>query len=305
VPPAQLANGDLIVVDRSGSVTRVTPTGGKPVWTFRSGDLSGLLSRPLVDGDHVLVTSLDGDLRALSLADGTLAWSLPQLPTEVAPTHVEHTLLLATTDQRLCAVDLGRREVTAVALPEPVHGSPLVSGSTVVVVGERGTLAAFSLPGLRPAWRQATRDLGTTTAAIGRGRVFVAGEQGTVLAFDLTNGQQLWQQALQVEAHGITAAGDRGPVLSAAKRQIHLDGTTGEPLRTFTATDGEWARGATVVGERLLVPLRDGGIDVFDLASGARLYRLESQKRARALPCAAGALVPTNDRTLHWFASFR
>lgn len=305
VPPAQLANGDLIVVDRSGSVTRVTPTGGKPVWTFRSGDLSGLLSRPLVDGDYVLVTSLDGDLRALSLADGTLAWSLPQLPTEVAPTHVEHTLLLATTDQRLCAVDLGRREVTAVALPEPVHGSPLVSGSTVVVVGERGTLAAFSLPGLRPAWRQATRDLGTTTAAIGRGRVFVAGEQGTVLAFDLTNGQQLWQQALQVEAHGITAAGDRGPVLSAARRQFHLDGTTGEPLRTFAATDGEWARGATVVGERLLVPLRDGGIDVFDLASGARLYRLESQKRARALPCAAGALVPTNDRTLHWFASFR
>jgi outer membrane protein assembly factor BamB len=186
-----------------------------------------------------------------------------------------------------------------------VQSSPLVSGSTVVVVGERGTVAAFSLPGLRPAWRQATRDLGTTTAAIARGRLFVAGEQGIVVAFDLANGQQLWQQALQVEAHGITTAGDRGVVLGAAKRQFHLDVATGESLRTFVASEGEWARGATVVGERLLVPLRDGGIDVFDLASSARLYRLESQKRARALPCGTGALVPTNDRTLHWFAGFR
>lgn len=304
VPPARAGNGDLLVVDRGGNVTRIAPDGGKVVWTFRSGDLSGLLSQPLIDGDLVLVASLDGDLRALSLADGSLAWSMPQLPTEVAPTLVEHTLLLTTTDHRLCAVDLGKRQAVSVELPETSHVSPLVQGSTAVVVGEHGAVHAFGLPGLRPLWRQTLRDLGTTTGAIARNRLYVGGEQGTVVALDLATGQQLWQQTLRIELQGL-AANDRGLVCSAAGKQIYLDSQSGDTLRSMLATEGEWAPGATLHTERLLAPTREGGVDVFDLSTGARLYRLDARKRGRALPCGAGVLVPSGDRTLQWFERLR
>ena len=305
VPPAFTEAGDLVLVDRGGNVAAVDPAKGEARWTFRSGDLSGLLTQPVLDGGLVVVGSLDGDLRALRLGDGGLAWSIPGLPTEAAPIRIDRTLILATTDRRLCSVNLQTREVSSVPLPEFVHGHVLVQGSTVVAIGERGSILAFSLPGLRPLWTQSVGSNSAPMAALPRGCVIVAEEQGQLNAFDLADGQRKWRQDLRGELLGIVATDDRTVVVASAVALHRLDAATGNKAETITRPECEWAPGLAVVGDRLLAPLRDGSIQVVNLASGEPLYRLDASKRSRPLPVNGGLLLQGNDQTVQWFARLR
>lgn len=299
--PATRIGDHALLVDRGGAVTKLDLTTGETAWTFRSGDLSGLLTQPIVAGDTVIVASLDGDLRGLSLASGELSWTIPKLPTEASPELIGGSLLLATTTRELCVVELGTREVRRRELAEAVHTNLLVQGSTVVVVTERGNVFAYTLPALEPLWTRQVAGLAPAPATLARGSVVLLEENGTAQALDLSNGERRWRRTLGQELLGVRAFGDRSLVVSARNQQHCLDATTGETLREFRLAEGEWTVGAMTCGERLLAPLRDGGVDVLDLATGATLYRLDAVKRARPQPCGAGVLVPGPERSMQWF----
>lgn len=299
--PATRIGDHALMVDRGGAVTKLDLATGESLWTFRSGDLSGLLTQPIVAGDTVVVASLDGDLRGLSLASGTVQWTVPKLPTEASPELVGNSLLLATTARELCVVDLASREVRRRELGEAVHTSPLVFGSTVVVVGERGSVVAYTLPSLEPTWTRQVNGLAPAPARLVRNTVVLLEETGAALALDLATGERRWRRALGQEPLGVLAFGERSLVVSTRTRQHYLDAATGETLREFSLAEGEWTAGALTSGERLLAPLRDGGIDVLDLGTGASLYRLDAVKRARPQACGTGVLVPGSDRTMQWF----
>lgn len=299
--PATRIGDHALLVDRGGAVTKLDLGDGSTVWTFRSGDLSGLLTQPIVSGDTVVVASLDGDLRGLSLANGELLWTIPKLPAEASPELVGGSLLLATTMRELCLVDLGTREVRRRELAEAVHTSPMVQGSTVVVVGERGNVVAYTLPSLEPSWTKQVASLAQAPATLARGSVVLLEENGAAQALDVATGERRWRRVLGQDLLGVRAFGERSLVVSTRNHQHYLDAATGETLREFSLLEGEWTAGALTCGERLLAPLRDGGIDVLDLGTGATLYRLDAVKRARPQACGAGVLVPGADRTMQWF----
>jgi hypothetical protein len=94
--PPVLAADRLLFVDRAGAVTALG-NDGSVVWTWKSGDLSGWLSTPLVHESRVLVASLDGDLRCLDRDVGTVAWTASELPTEVQPALCDDIAIVATT----------------------------------------------------------------------------------------------------------------------------------------------------------------------------------------------------------------
>ncbi len=303
VPP--VLDGDRVyVVDRGGNVVVVDPKRGAPGWTFSSGDLNGLLSEPIVYQGQVLVASLDGELRALDAATGAVAWSRPDLPTDVTPVRVDRFLLLATTDERLRVLDLTQRTQTTVPLPE-VTARLLGSGRTVLAVGQRGHVMALQLPVLEPAWQQSLRNMQAPTAAIAASHLVVADDRGHIAGLDIATGAVRWEHERSDEFLGPPVVSGRDVIIPTPSQLLRFDAGSGKPRPAFARNDEDFAGPAVVAGTRIVVPLRSGALQVLDLATGAPLYRIAAGKRARALAVGERLFVTAADRSVQTFHRLR
>lgn len=304
-PPLRLPDGSLVFVDRGGNVVSLPADLSRATWSFATGDLSGWLTWPLGDGAQVVVGSLDGQLRALASADGALAWSLPDLPTEVMPALSERMLLLATTDARLHAIDLAARRRQSVELPEPAHGALFVHHGRVLVVGSRGTVTAWESPDLRPSWRRALPELPSPHAVLVEDVLVVADEAGHVRALDAGTGRLRWQHDLGATTLGALAASQSTVFLAATNQVVRIAVATGELLPPFAPDAGDWAGAPTVAGQRLILPLRSGSLQVLDATDGQPLYRLDGRKDSRVFVDGERVFVCQRNHLLQRYSRLR
>ncbi len=295
----------LLLVDRSGVLTAIGRRDGRARWEFRTGDLSGLLSQPLVAGNEAIVASLDGDLRAIDRRTGKLAWSLPDLPTETPPRLIDGSLVLITTGGTLHAIDVvshaeqHRKVGTASRYRLATHGRMLVC------IGDDGRTSAYSLPDLAPQWQQATGDLAFAYGIITSGALLLVDDRSHIQSRDLATGDLRWQTtAIDREVVGAPLLAGGKLWLVSPEAITALDPTNGTESGRIARPGEDWAAGAVSFGERLLVPLRSGAVQVFDLA-GTPCYRLEGSSRGAVLASPEGAFVMLADRTLHWFQKLR
>lgn len=302
VAPVPTATGTL-VVDRAGTVVE-RAADGTARWTFRSGDLSGLLTQPCVRGGEAYIGSLDGELRALDLATGERLWSLPDLPTEVTPQLIGQVLLVATTDRRLHVVDVARRASFALELPETPIALLPVSGTVAGVLCDQGHLLAFDLDARRRRWHRELPTRSAPTARLVRGHLVVVDDHGQAVAVDATTGDVRWQRDLNGETLGAPLAAGND-VWIATRTHLHqLEVATGKTKTSVAPDHHEWTGPATVAGERLLVPGRDG-VEVLELATGQPLYRLAAGKRARLHVVGSELWLVDTDYTVHAFDRLR
>jgi outer membrane protein assembly factor BamB/tetratricopeptide (TPR) repeat protein len=305
LPPAVDGDGTLYFADRGGAVVALEPGTNKVRWTYRSDDLSGLLTRPLLAGEFVMVASLDGELRALRRSNGELAWSLPDLPTEGGPVLVDRFLALPTTDGKLHVFDLTDRRQTSVELPEPVHGSLLVQGSILIAIGERGKIRAFTLPSLATAWQQDVPGIVNPSACLGLGMVVVADEDGHCVGLDHATGAVRWRHQLSEEILGapVVVGGD---VVVATPRALHRrDAATGAARSEVAGPAVNWQGGPLLVGNRLVVPLADGALQVVDATDNSLLYRLVESRRCRPVLAGDRLLLLGEDRRVYSMPQLR
>lgn len=296
----------LLVVDRAGNVVARRLADGTAAWTFRANDLSGLLTRPVVSGDQVLFGSLDGELRALDAATGSLRWSLPDLPTEIDPVLHHQRLLLATTGGKLCVIDLETSAVTqSLDLPQAAHGPLVVAGNTLVVTGEGGKVQAFTLPGLKPLWQRDVPDQVDPTTVAVRSQLVVADDRGHVAGLDLATGNVRWQQSLNVEILGGPLCVGSDVLLTSSGRILRFDALSGRELQHVGRIEHDWAGAAVLAGTRLVAPLRNGGLQVFDATGGTPLYRVAATRRARVLVDGERLMVVDSDHAVRVYHRLR
>lgn len=304
-PPAITTGDRLVLVDRSGDVVALDGRDGSLAWSFHSRDLSGLLSPPVLHGEHVLVASLDGELRALDRTTGTVAWSLPDLATELPPVRVEHVLLVAGPD-RLAAIDLLEAKVVANTKLEVVPRHLLAHGSIVVVGGENGSIATFSLPGLTSMWRQNLAHFGEVRAAADSGALLVADERGHLAALEWATGVVRWQRTADSESHGNPIVLGDTVLLGTPQRALRFAVADGTDRPGITMVREPWAGPPTRAGSRILIPSRDGDVHVFDADRLTPIYAIEGSKRAPyVLPYGNGVMVSLPDRRLLFFPQLR
>ncbi|MCC7396235.1 MAG: PQQ-binding-like beta-propeller repeat protein [Planctomycetes bacterium] len=304
VPPAIDAAGTLFVVDRSGTVT-ARAADGSPRGTYRSEDLSGLLTAPRVFGDLVLVASLDGDLRALDTKTGAVRWTLAGLPTETAPQLVADKLVLATNDGHLRGVDLGRQQALDIVMPEATRSGLLVRGSRIVVLGQKGTVMAFDLPDLQRAWTRGTGTFGHASGVIAGNLLLLGNDHGGLLALDLDSGEPRWQRDLELEILGAPIVTGQGLVVATPGALIELHPDDGHELRRLPRPEQDWAGAPAQLGNRIVLALRDGTLQVVDASTLAPSYRLRAPRRSRCLAFDGALLVVAPDHAVSWFRSLR
>lgn len=279
VPATVDSDGRRFFVDRAGVVTARQNGNEQPLWKWTSGDLSGLLSQPVVYQDMLLVGSIDGDLRALSRSSGEVLFRIEGLPTERRPVLLGRRLVVATTTSQLCAVDLESRQVLRQPLQHPVASALRVHGNGVLGVDKTGGAFLHRGQELEPAWYTTIGGLTDPHIALGGDTLHISDDRGYLSAVDVDTGKVMWQRRFPHEIlAGPLVHGDQ-VLLTAPGSILRVQRANGDNLLAWPQPESPWTRGTKIVGDRLLAPSQDGFVQVLDLHTGKLLYRLAGHRR--------------------------
>jgi hypothetical protein len=305
VAPAMDNEGRTFIVDRSGAVTALDEKDGTRLWRFDSEDLSGLLTRPLLRGDHLLVASLDGDLRALDRRTGKVAWSVPDLPTESTPLIVGDYIVLATTDAHLRSIHLRERTKISANLGEPAHGRLHVYGASAITIGRSGTVKAHAVPSMEPVWQQQL-ELEAPLAALHGSALVLTDDHGRIRCLDAGTGTLRWSIDLRAETLGAPVIADRMVWIASPERLLRVDLASGKPRDGVPRILEDWSGPAQRVGNRLVIPVEDGALHVIDIATRASCYRIAASRRdCSVLTLGDRLYVVQPDRSIDCYPSLR
>ncbi|MEN1957995.1 outer membrane protein assembly factor BamB [Luteimonas sp. MJ204] len=201
-----VGQGLVVVRSNDGRVTAFDAASGERRW-FWVRELPSLTVRgnapvTLAPGLAFIGTD-EGNLAALSLADGRLVWEQP-----------------------VGAPD-GRTELERMA---DVDGAPVVDGSAVFASSYKGTTMAFEGPSGRPLW--AAESGGAGGVGMADDRVVVSDAAGTVWGIDKYVGTAYWQQP---------ALARRNPGPAAVQGSYAVVGDFDGYLHWMRLSDGEFA----------------------------------------------------------------
>jgi len=304
-PPATTKDGSEVFVDRSGRVSLRSADIQEQQWSFVTDDLSGWLTTPVLAGKHVLVASLDGTLRAINRADGQLVWSLDELPCEVQPVLHKATLALATTDGRLHSIDLAERRRHSIDLPEPAFGALIQHGDSVISIGNAGTVSCWSMPTLEPVWQKQLAGIHSPLAQVDGSLLIVGDDQGKLFALDTKNGTVKWQRDLEATMFGGPTIANHQVLLVTPDKVHRIDARTGKNLKAFEPTASKWAGSANLIGNRMIVPMRERVLQVLDAATGQELYRIAGDAKSRVLATQGRVFVTSSDHSVRSYGRLR
>jgi outer membrane protein assembly factor BamB/tetratricopeptide (TPR) repeat protein len=291
--PVADREGRVFVVDRGGNVTCVALSDGSVGWSVATGDLSGLLPTPvLTEKKSLIVASVDGPLRCLSVEDGTQLWRVDDLPAEAAPARLDREVFVATTDGRVAIVrQSDGTRIATVELEDEVVADLVVAESAhaVVVLTKNGTARALRKGG-EVLWESRV-GRGALTSPVLHGNLLVAAtDDGSVTTLDVRTGSVLWRQNDVGELiHAPTVL--QGVLCVPSRDRIHTFGLReGTPGPTFIGR-APWSAALATDGRHLFAPDRTGTIEVLVVRDG----RLDPAYVLRGARAAEGPVVPLGD----------
>lgn len=291
-------DGRVFVVDRSGNVTARSAATGETLWKFATGDLSGLSVSPLLHGPNLLVASVDGALRALRRSDGAEVWQRPGLPTEVQPVRVGDTLYLATMERRLVAVDaITGDTATSAALPAKAIALRSAGGRLFALLDDN-SLHALQAATLNPIWQKTLPPFSDGRLCCTGTQVLVGGDR-RLHGFESGSGRRLFAREFDSDLVGNPVALPDRLLVPTADRLLVIDPVDGRERHHIPSQSTPWSGTPVLVGTRLLLPRRDAGVLVHDLATLELQCQIEGSRRAPPMAAAGdGVVVVYPDRRL-------
>ena len=303
-PPCVLPEGDLVFVDRAGSVFRATGDLQTRVWSYQSGDLSGFLSRPVPAGPLLLVASIDGTLRALKNETGEVAWEVRGLASELPPVVCGDWVAVATSNAELHLIRLTDQTRTHTVLGPGGVADVQSTGEFVVVTSASGEVTAWG-PALEPRWRVRLDDVaGARTHLFGRILV-VADDQGHLRGVDVDRGKVLWRYDTESTPTGLPSFASGSALIVTDQDILVVAAANGSVTMTIAAEAAPWTGEVTGVGARLVCSTSDGAVQVMDRATGRRLYQLEGDRGSRLLATGGLLFIVDPDHQVRSYGSLR
>lgn len=248
------------------------------LWTARLDTAPA--TQPVADAHHLYLPLRNGQLRALSLADGRQVWSI-EVPFTTGLAESDG-LIAGATDKELVVIDgaTGRTH-WSVPLPEIVVAPSLRAGWVLAASGPE--LLAFRMLDGSLVWRL---DLGAplrAPATIEGERVFASLTDGTVVAAEITAGTIVWRKRLPAPAEESTAVGDRLYLGAGDKFFYALDARDGD-------RDWRWRAAAAILSpaafdeSRVYYTALDNVVRAVDAGSGVQKWRYPLDTRPLAGP---------------------
>lgn len=255
--------GHVFLVDRSGTILRIEMNGGDVAWRVSSGDLSGLLTRPALIGDRLVVGSFDGPLRAFDRESAREVWRADDLPCEAAPAMVGTVLVIATIKGEAVGLrpDTGTPRYR-IALPGPVHADLAVANERAFAVTRNGHVVCLRPDG-KIAWSKEVAQSIIASPAVGSGVVVVATDGGILLALDTGDGRELWRTSGLGELVLCPAiVGDR--VVVAGAYDLNSFALANGQRGPVSKSQNPWSSAPVLAGGKLFAGNQAGIVFVLD-----------------------------------------
>lgn len=275
--------------------------------------------QPGSDGMRLYVASVAGQVTALELPSGQVAW---QSKLDIMPSAGvgvgEATLVVGSSDGEVVALnpDDGTERWRAQVSSE-VAATPVIEQGTVVVRSNDGRLFAFNSSDGNRSWvHESTVPKlslrGAGTPLVTQGGVFVGLDDGKIIAIDLLSGKQVWQAPVanatgrfeldrMVDFDGAMVSSD-GLIYAAGYngRAVALAMPNGAPAwNRELSTYG----GVALDDDRLYVSGSDGTVWALDRTTGSALWQQDKLAwRWLSTPAAHGgyAVVADLEGYVHW-----
>ncbi len=322
---APVVAGDRVyAASVDGSVAAFDAATGRSLWQKRIGGKHGMLWRrtdnsvrwgggPAVDGDLLVVGGLDGQLHALSAADGSERWNI-QLSSEVvaAPAIANGVVVVRTNDGRLVGLDAndGSRkwlfEQSVPALSLRGNSAPLIVNGVAYDGYDNGRVIAIRVDDGSELWLQ--------TLSVGEGRteverladvdgnivsdgrlLFAGGYRGQFMALAADSGRPAWQRDLSTYA-GAAVGGNAVVAVDAEGNVWAFDRETGVNLWKQDQLKYRWLSAPAVQGKYVVVGDSEGYVHWLGIEDGkfAARERL-GKKPIESAPQVAGDIVYVED----------
>jgi len=301
------ADGRLYAASVDGTVEAFDAATGRTLWQERLGKRNGWLWKrgenslrwsggPTVAGDLIIVGSLDGQLYALSSADGKERWNT-QLTSEIiaAPVFADGLVVVRTNDGRLAGLNIAdgsRKWVFDQAVPALSlrgNSSPLIANGVVYDGFDNGKVLAIRLEDGVELWAQ------TLSAGEGRTEVerlqdvdgnlvsdgsslFAAGYRGQVAALALESGRPIWQRDLSSYV-GAAVSGNTVVVVDAEGNVWAFDRETGVNLWKQDQLKYRWLSAPAIQGKYVAVGDVEGFVHWLTLDEGKFAARERISKK--------------------------
>lgn len=287
------ADGKLYVASTTGDLEAFDAASGHSLWHKQLGKRSGFIwhhgnnsvrlsGGPTVDGDLLVVGSLEGTLYAFAAADGSERWNA-QLSTEI-----------------LAAPAIGDGLVIARADDGHIFAFDRADGSRKWVY-DRSSVPLLSLRG-------------NGAPIVADGIVYSGADNGKVIALRASDGAQLWEQALSAgegrteidrmqDVDGPIVLADNVIYATAYRGQTGaLIAQTGRPIWTHEL--GSFS-GVAVSASAIYLSDPDSNVYGLDLRTGSSEWKQDALKyRWLSEPAVQGDTVVVGDIEgwVHWLA---
>jgi outer membrane protein assembly factor BamB len=217
------------------TLTSVFLRDGKRQWTAQYGPIE---TSPLMIGEFLYVTTLDGTLIALKKSDGMEFWRFEtaakedRQPVRSSPASDGEIIAFGSDDGWIYAVErLTGKLRWKYQTGASVFATPVVQEGTCVVGSLDGTLYAIDSRTGELRWKHETGSKIYAPAAVSGSVVFIGISDGDVLALRLDSGKEIWSfSARSVVSCAPLIAGDILYVGSLDHRLYALRLQTGEKL---------------------------------------------------------------------------
>jgi outer membrane protein assembly factor BamB len=323
IAPA-VVDGKLYAASIDGVVEAIDAATGRTIWEKHLGERHGWLWKrgdatlrwsggPGAGGDLFVVGSLDGDVYALSAADGSERWHA-RVSSEVIsrPAISADVVVIRTVDGRLTGLDAkdgSQRWVFDQSVP-PLslrsNASPVIIGDAVYDGFDNGKVSAIRLADGAPLWSQ--------TLATGEGRteverladvdgdivpsganVVAVGYRGQIASIAADSGRPQWQR--DVSSYGGAAVGDTAIVVADVDGNVWAyDKDTGASLWKQDQLKYRWLGTPAVQGKYVVVGDSEGFVHWLSLDEGKFVARERlSKKPIESAPVVVGDTVYIED----------
>jgi outer membrane protein assembly factor BamB len=263
-----------VVGSSAGEVIALNAANGAVRWRARvNGEI---LSSPSVGPKSVVVRTVDGRLRGLSLDDGKELWQQEQLVPKLSLRGVSQPTIAG--DLAICGFDNGKVVAVnsidgTIAWETPVSPSRgrtelerlvdidsavKVAAQDIFVVGFQGKVAMLALDTGQVWW---SRDASSyRTLGLDDDNIYMASSDGEVTALQQRTGTEVWQQkGLLHRSLSAPAVSDIAVALADYKGYVHwLDKTSGA-IAARVSTGKFRISNAPVVAGNLLIVINDRG----------------------------------------------
>ena len=265
----------LILTSRDGEVAAFREVDNAKLelrWKIRMG--SEIRATPVTDGAQIFVRSVDGRLRSLSAADGTLQWQISS-------------------------------RVPALSLTG--NSNPVIAGDLVISGFDDGKLIAYDRNNGKTLWETTISvPAGRTEVerlvdldarfALRDGVIYVVSFQGHLAAVQAVSGDILWSR--KFSSFQAIAIDDKALYLSSDDSDLwSIDRRTGSAFWKQDVLHARRITAPSIIGDHLVVADYEGYLHWFGKSDGKLLGRIRtSSERNYVQPLIWGESVITHDK---------